>query len=288
MTAQGSRAWFDALPLVTAELVLQHVIMNGRLRWLIIFVLALGGTAVATWSGVTRFPPTPVAGIVEPMQRHLATNHAPAGPAEYLAQVEDQLVRANAENALLRTRLQEYLHIRGEGGIPPEQAVVVRARVISRTLRQGRRYCEMDAGAVDGVVVGMAACLGWSLVGTVVGVQEGRSLVQLVTDSESRVPATLLSGETILAEGVLTGSGRRGRLLLDYIEERDGFQVVVGQRVVTAGSDGHFPPGLVLGTVTAASRSATADHWHVEVAPIREADSADSLLMLKFDSRPAR
>ena len=262
--------------------------MSGRLRWLMILVLALGGTAVATWSGVTRFPPPLVAEIVEPMQRSLATNQQLNGPAEHLARLEDQLVHANAENALLRTRLQEYLSIRGEGGIPPEQTVVVRARIISRTLRQGRRYCEMDAGAVDGVVGGMAACLGWRLVGSVVGVQEGRSLVQLVTDSESRVPATLLSGETILAEGVLTGSGRRGRLLLDYIEERDGFQAMVGQRVVTAGSDGHFPPGLVLGTVTAASRSATADHWHVEVAPIREADSADSLLMLKFESRPAR
>ena len=279
---------FSALPLVTTGLSLQHASMTGRLRWLMILLLALAGTAVATWSGVTRFPPPMVAGIVEPMQRNLATHHGSEGPAESLARLEDQLVRANAENALLRTRLQEYLSIRGEGGIPPEQAVVVRARIISRTLRQGRRYCEMDAGAVDGVVVGMAACLGWSLVGTVVGVQEGRSLVQLVTDTESRVPATLLSGETILAEGVLAGSGHRGRLLLDYIEERDGFQVMVGQRVVTAGSDGHFPPGLVLGTVTAASRSATADHWHVEVAPIREADSADSLLMLKFESRPAR
>ena len=278
----------SALPLVTIGLSLQHASMTGRLRWLMILLLALAGTAVATWSGVTRFPPPVVTGIVEPMQRNFATHHGSEGPAESLARLEDQLVRANAENALLRTRLQEYLSIRGEGGIPPEQAVVVRARIISRTLRQGRRYCEMDAGAVDGVVVGMAACLGWSLVGTVVGVQEGRSLVQLVTDTESRVPATLLSGETILAEGVLAGSGHRGRLLLDYIEERDGFQVMVGQRVVTAGSDGHFPPGLVLGTVTAASRSATADHWHVEVAPIREADSADSLLMLKFESRPAR
>lgn len=267
---------------------LQHVTMTWRWRLRMLLLLALG-TAVVTWSGLTRFPPTLVAATVEPIQRQLASGHSsPESPTEHLARVEDQLVRANAENALLRTRLQEYLSIRGEGGIPPEQAVVVRARIISRTLRQGRRYCELDAGAVDGVTTGMAACLGWSLVGTVVGVQEGRSLVQLVSDRESRIPATLLDGETILAEGVLTGSGRRGLLLLDYIEERDGLQVMVGQRVVTAGSDGHFPPGLVLGTVTAASRSATADHWHVEVTPVREADSADSLLMLKFEPRPVR
>jgi rod shape-determining protein MreC len=166
--------------------------------------------------------------------------------------------------------------------------VVVRARIIARTVRQGRRYCELDAGAVDGISIGMAACLGWSLVGAVVGGQEGRSLVQLVSDSESRIPAALLDKEARIAEGVLSGSGRRGLLLLDYIEERDGLQVTAGQRVVTAGTDGRFPPGLVLGTVTAASRSATADHWHVEVAPLREADSADSLLILRFERTPPR
>ena len=262
--------------------------MTGRSRTMLIIAVALGGTAVAVWSGFTRFPPAGVSAVVEPVQRVLGGGAVEATPEQRLIEIEEQLVRVSAENALLRTRLQDYLVIRGEGGIPPEQAVVVRARIIARTVRQGRRYCELDAGAVDGVTVGMAACLGWSLVGAVVGVQEGRSLVQLVSDSESRIPATLLDGETVLAEGVLTGSGKRGLLLLDYIEEREGLQVVVGQRIITAGSDGRFPPGLVLGTVTAATRSPTAGHWHVEVAPLREADTADSLLILKFTTPSAR
>ncbi len=262
--------------------------MTGRSRTLLIIAVALGGTALVAWSGLTRFPPAGVAAVVEPVQRVLGSGEETETPEQRLVRIEDQLVRVSAENALLRTRLQDYLAIRGEGGIPPEQAVVVRARIIARTVRQGRRYCELDAGAVDGVTVGMAACLGWSLVGAVVGVQEGRALVQLVSDSESRVPATLLDGENILAEGVLTGSGKRGLLLLDYIEEREGLQVSSGQRVVTAGSDGRFPPGLVLGTVTAATRSPTAGHWHVEVVPLREADIAESLLMLKFTTPQVR
>ena len=262
--------------------------MTGSSRTLLIIAVALGGTALAAWSGLTRFPPAGVAGVVEPLQRALGGGEANETSEQRLARLEEQLVRTSAENALLRTRLQDYLAIRGEGGVPPEQAVVVRARIISRTVRQGRRYCELDAGAVDGIATGMAACLGWSLVGAVTGVQEGRALVQLVSDSESRIPAALLDGEMVVAEGVLSGSGKRGLLLLDYIEERDGLQVGAGQRVVTAGSDGRFPPGLVLGTVNAASRSATADHWHGEVVPLREADIADSLLILKFAPAPAR
>lgn len=262
--------------------------MTGRSRTLLIIAVAVGATALAAWSGLTRFPPAGVATVVEPVQRALADGDPEETTAARIQRLEEQLVRASAENALLQTRLQDYLSIRGEGGIPPEQAVVVRARIIARTVRQGRRYCEVDAGAVDGLTVGMAACLGWSLVGTVTGVQEGRALVQLVSDSESRVPASLLDGGMVLAEGVLSGSGRRGLLLLDYIEEREGLQVQVGQKVVTAGSDGRFPPGLVLGTVTAATRSPTAGHWHVEVAPMREGDTADSLLMLRFAGAPVR
>jgi cell shape-determining protein MreC len=259
--------------------------MTGRSRTVLLLAVALAGTTLAAWSGLTRFPAPGLAGVVAPVQTALVAD-PPVVPAAL--SLEEQLVRANAENALLRTRLQDYLSIRGEGGVPPEQVVVVRARIIARTLRQGRRYCELDAGAVDGVAVGMAACLGWNLVGAVTGVREGRALVQLVSDSESRVPATLIDGETILAEGVLSGSGRRGLLLLDYIEERDGLRVSAGQRVVTAGSDGRFPPGLVLGTVAAASRSPSADHWHVEVQPLREADTAESLLILRFAASAPR
>ncbi len=244
-------------------------------------------TGVLSWAGWTLFARGPLGWLGTPIQAGLHSSAPTLTPSEQLLHMSEQMVRINAENAILRSRLQDYLSIKGEGGVPPEQAVMVRARVIARTLRQGRRYCELDAGAVDGVGVGMAVCLGWSLVGTVVGVQEGRCLVQQVTDSESRVPAALLGEEAIIAEGVLSGVGKRGLLMLDYIEERRDLVVKPGQQVVTAGTQGRFPPGLVLGTVVAASRSATADHWHVEVTPMREADIAESLLILRFDVRPA-
>jgi cell shape-determining protein MreC len=224
-------------------------------------------------------------GWLAPVKRGLAGGET-AG--EDLAALREQVVRLNAENVLLRTRLGEYAAIRGEGGVPPEQAVVVRARIVARTLREGRRYCEIDAGAVDGVNKGMAACLGWTLTGLVAGVQEGRALVQLVSDGESRIAAALIDGDKVVAEGVLRGTGHRAKLTLDYVEDREGLAIVPGMRVVTAGSDGRLPAGLVLGLVVSAVRSSTADHWHVEVAPLREAESADSLLILRFADAPAR
>jgi cell shape-determining protein MreC len=220
--------------------------------------------------------------VARPWQRGLAPGGGDTALVDQLQSAREQVVQLNAENVVLRTRLEEYRTLRGEGGILLERTVVVRARIIGRTLRLGRRYCELDAGAVDGVAKGMAACAGLSLVGMVVGVQDGRCLVQQVTDSESRIPATLFDGPKLLAEGVLAGTGQRGLLLLEFIEDRSGLAVTPGMQVVTAGSDGRLPPGLVLGAVSAAARSTTADHWRVEVSPLRSAEAAESLLVLNF------
>lgn len=248
----------------------RNLVVAGSLA---VLAMGLAATGLGPWLwGRT-------AGLLAPVKRGLAGGE---GSVDETIALREQVVRLNAENVLLRTRLGEYASIRGEGGLPPEQTVVVRARILSRTLREGRRYCEIDAGAVDGVSKGMAACLGWTLAGLVAGVQEGNALVQLVSDGESRIAAALIDGDKVVAEGVLRGTGKRARLVLDYVEDREGLAIAPGMRVVTAGSDGRLPAGLVLGLVASAVRSSTADHWHVEVAPLREAESADSLLILRF------
>jgi cell shape-determining protein MreC len=132
----------------------------------------------------------------------------------------------------------------------------------------------------------MAVCAGWSLVGLVAGVQEGRCLVQQLSDSESRVPALLMDSEKMIAEGVLTGIGKRGLFLLDFIEDRGGIEVTKGMHVVSAGSDARLPPGLVIGTVSDSSRSSTANHWRVEVTPLRVAEACETLLVLRFANPP--
>ena len=265
--------------------------MTTRSRHLLAAAIALVVTLVLSRTGLLAAAWQRLSTPLDPWQRGLAGQAAPAGdePAQQLVAAQEQVVQLNAENITLRTRLAEYAQVRGEGGIPPEQAVVVRARIIARNQRQGRRYCELDAGAVDGVTKGMAVCAGWSLVGLVAGVQEGRCLVQEITDNESRIPAALIDGQRLLAEGLLTGVGKRGELLLDFVEDRDGLSVVPGLQVVTANSDTRVPPGLVLGTVKAAVRSTTADHWHIEVAPLRLIEACESVLIIRFaTAEPAR
>ncbi|MBA3709085.1 MAG: rod shape-determining protein MreC [Planctomycetes bacterium] len=234
-------------------------------------LLVVAGAGGMVWSRLGN--------AIEPLQRGLAPIPK---EADGVTSLREQVIRLNAENVVLRTRLSEYLAIKGEGGIPPEQAVVVRARVIARTHRAGRRYCEVDAGAVDGVVKGMPVCSGWSLVGVVAGVQDGRCLVQEVTDSESRIPAAIVDDQQKLAEGVLVGSGRAGQVSLDFVEHREGLTISEGMRVVSAGADGRLPAGLVLGTITSAKLAPGADHWQISLTPLRDTGNVESLLLMRF------
>lgn len=253
----------------------------GRRRWVLAAIL--GVTALLAVTDIGAWAWGRLGRLVEPTQEGMA----PGGAEEQeLTALREQAIRLNAENVVLRTRLSEYLSIKGEGGVPPEQAVVVRARVIARTQRAGRRYCELDAGAIDGVAKGMPACSGWSLIGVVVGLQDGRCLVQEVRDVESRIPAMILDTKRKVAEGVLAGGGRTRRLALDFVEVQEGVEIQAGMQVVTAGADGRLPAGLVIGTVAEATRGGSGEHWRIAVEPVRTADNVESLLLIRFAGAP--
>lgn len=215
--------------------------------------------------------------------------------------LREQVAHLGAENAVLRSRLADYAAIQGEGGVPPERVVVARGRIIARTRRAGRRYLELDVGRVDGVAKGMAVTIGWTLVGQVAGSDDGRCLVQELTDSDSRVAAVVLSssekpvaGEkpaglektteaplVRMCEGVLAGTGKSQSLSLEFIDGGSDLELKPGQAVVTAGSDGRFPATLVLGTIVSASHAGTTA-WQVVVAPARDPEAAESVLVVRY------
>ena len=193
---------------------------------------------------------------------------------------QERVIRLNVENVVLRRRLNEYRQIEGEGHLSPAQVVVARGRIVARTQRPGRRFCELDIGAIDGVDRDMPVVLGWTLIGRIAGMQAGRCAVRQLSDSDSRVPAALYDDHELLAEGVLRGTGAIDEVSLDLVEDRPGLTVTKGHSVVSAGLAG-FPPGLALGTVLEAERGGPAGHWVITVRLLRTAERADSLLVIR-------
>ena len=203
------------------------------------------------------------------------------GDADLLTTQREELARVKAEVSLLRQRLLEYDSIEGEGRVVPETVVLARGNVLARERTVGRRYVHLDVGFSTGIDNGLAVVSGWSLAGRVVGVQRGRSLVQLITDTDSAVPGLLFNDEELVAEGLVVGTGKRGGLEMHYVEDRPGLEVVPGMTVMTSGVDWQVPRFLAVGVVESAVREAHSDHWRITLRPFRPIDIMASYQVLR-------
>ena len=82
---------------------------------------------------------------------------------------------------------------------------------------------------------------GLGLVGRISGVGDSTSRVILLTDAASRIPVTIQpSGQ----QSLLVGDNNPSPLL-EFLEDSD--QVRPGDRVVSSGDGGVFPPGILVG-----------------------------------------
>lgn len=106
-----------------------------------------------------------------------------------------------------------------------------------------RQSALINIGKHDGVVDGWAAMDGLGLVGRISGVGNNSARVLFLTDSSSRIPVEVTpAGQKAILAGDNTPLPP-----LEFIDGVD--QVRAGDRVVTTGDGGVFPPGLLAGTV---------------------------------------
>ena len=106
-----------------------------------------------------------------------------------------------------------------------------------------RQSVLLNVGARDGIRDGWATMDGIGLVGRVSGVGKNTSRVILLTDSASRVPATVQpSGQPAILRGDNTMAPR-----LAFVETPEDARP--GDRVVSSGDGGVFPAGLLIGQV---------------------------------------
>jgi len=147
---------------------------------------------------------------------------------------KEAALQLEQENARLRdlnnVRLDPQLtHVTGvvlaDSGSPFRQSVLI------------------NVGANDGIIDGWPTMDGIGLVGRISGVGGTTSRVILLTDSSSRIPAVIQpSGQRALIAGDNTAAP-----LIDFVENAD--VVRPGDRIVSSGDGGVFPPGLLIGQV---------------------------------------
>jgi rod shape-determining protein MreC len=176
-----------------------------------------------------------------------------AGRAKMVVATYQENVRLEAENETLlrwqqtaRNLAAENQELRGLLKAVPKTALsYVTAPVIANSGGAFVRMILINAGSDDRVARGQAAITGEGLVGRLTEVGVRASRVLLITDLNSRIPVTI---ESTHVPAVLAGdNSERPRLM--YLPS--GNAAKVGDRIVTSGEGGIFPPGLPIGVVAA-------------------------------------
>lgn len=144
-------------------------------------------------------------------------------------------------------QLRSLLHVKGQ-----RAASFITARVIADTGGTFAHSLILNAGSSDGVRKGEAVMTGAGLVGRVQETGRRSARILLLTDLNSRIPVQVESTRT---RAILAGNNTDRPRLIDL---PPGSVVSPGERIVTSGDAGAFPPGLAVGTIASVSDNSIA------------------------------
>src|SRR5436190_397177 len=172
---------------------------------------------------------------------------------EKLLQWQQTAMRLAADNKQLRGLLKAM----------PEPAVsYATARVIANSGGAYVRMVMINAGGEEGLARGQAVITGDGLVGRLTEVGSRAARVLLITDLNSRIPVKIEGSNT---GAVLAGdNSERPRLL--YVRSPEALKI--GDRVVTSGEGGVFPPDLPVGMVSAVGPAGPRVEPYVELSQL--------------------
>jgi len=239
--------------------------MVDRLGVAIVVVILAGGViflgqqgVFSPVSGTILAPLVPLQQIFTQLYNTVYNNlFAPSDLAELRARnaaLEKQVADLTAENSDLQEIKAQYNVVSSlldyARANPNERFLA--ADVVSRDESLFLRYLLLNKGSSDGVTRDMPVVTDQGLVGLVTETTANASKVLLITDASSAVNVRLQEQRT---EGVMVGQ-ESGQLRLLYISLDVDMQT--GDRIVTSGLGGTFPPGIVVGSV-ASVRKRTND-----------------------------
>ena len=218
-----------------------------------------------------------------------------------LIDAKAEVKRLRAQNAQLRQQviqdesalqenvfLKDQLHYRGPASVANFDRV--HAVVLTNPQNAIDQSVTIGAGTADGLAPGNVVVSPTAgLVGTVDRTLAHEARVTLLTDNQSAVTAVDLTSPT--AVGIIQpGGGGSDVLVLDLVSK----QKVVnrGDTIITAGSAGKgalpsmFPRGIPVGTVTSQSSNDINPFMNVQVKPLVDFSSLQSVIVLVPKATP--
>ncbi|MQX37160.1 rod shape-determining protein MreC [Roseospira navarrensis] len=216
--------------------------------------------------------------VLEIMSKPAASVGAVMNNIRELAAIREENARLREENrGLLRWQtvareLQvENQRLRELANLVPEPAPNhITARVVADTGGVFARSLLVTAGTRDGARKGQVVVAAEGLVGRLTEVGGRSSRVLLLTDINSRVPVIM---EESRARAILMGTNDN-RPELAFMKAKTG--ISPGDRIVTSGTAGAFPPDIPVGVV------ASVDDGHIRVELLIEEGRLDLVRILDY------
>lgn len=182
-----------------------------------------------------------------------------------------QVSETTEENRRLRRllALQEQLPL-----------TTVSAEIIAREWGGWVRSLTVNRGRGDNVPRLAAVIAPDGLIGRVIEVRRGASVIQVLTDPASTVGAHAVRTRTV---GIVEGDPR-GTIRFKYMA-REGSGIQIGDLIVTSGAGGVFPRGIPIGRVRAIDNRGSALFHYAALTPAVDVARVDEVLLLTGDAR---
>ncbi|MEW6687839.1 MAG: rod shape-determining protein MreC [Pseudomonadota bacterium] len=199
------------------------------------------------------------------------------------------------ENAALRARLlaasqsaQRYEAARAEAdelrrlvGAPERLALkATPAEILYNGRDPYARKVVIDKGAQHGVRAGSPVVDEAGVIGQVTRAHALAAEVTLLTDKDQAIPVQVVRNGL---RAVAFGAGASGMLELRFMAANAEIQS--GDRLVTSGIDGTYPPGLPVATVAHVERDAAYAFARIVCQPAAEVDAGRYVLVLRNDAK---
>ncbi len=179
----------------------------------------------------------------------------------------NELAEVRAENQRLR-RLLEYTQ-----ASPDPQLT---ARVLGVNPAATLLSLRIDRGESDGLRRGMPVVTPDGVVGIVQRVTGSFADVVLITDLNSKIAVKMQRSRV---RATATGKGENRALHLENALRTEDVQE--GDQVVTSGTDGVFPPGLIVGRITSLQRRNYGMVQSAEIAPAVDMTKLEEVLVIR-------
>ena len=232
------KVWFQRFSFVLLTIAAFGVLLIGKADTVMLSRLRI-------WAADTLGP------VIHVVSAPVETARDTASSVQSYFSLREQVEVLQRENDVLRDWEQQARTLKAENEAlrallkvtPSPRVAFISAPVIADASSGFVRGVIALAGRDSGVVKGQAAMVGNGMVGRVQDVGERVSRVMLLTDINSRLPILI---ERTRDQAVLSGNNS-DTPDINYLP-RDA-DIKVGDRVVTSGVGGAFPPGLPVGEV---------------------------------------